>query len=83
MDSAFRWYGFVYVDYAILNQWMIPDFSNATPTDTNHFIESAGQNIEYNLRPIFEKLTDVDFYVFSHHTVFYIGMNNRLIWKLY
>ena len=64
MDSAFRWYGFAYGDSAILNQWMIPDFSNATPTDTNHFIESAGQNIEHNLRPIFEKHPDVDFYVF-------------------
>ena len=70
MDSAFRWYGFAYVDYAILNQWMIPGFSNATPTDINHIIESAGQNIEHNLRPLFEKHSNYRFLCFFHHTVF-------------
>lgn len=64
MDSAFRWYGFAYGDYAILNQWNTPEFLNTTQTDVNSFIETAKQNINYNLRPLFDKYSDVDFYVF-------------------
>lgn len=64
MDSAFRWWGFPYGDYAIFQQWEMPNYSSGKPLPSNSFNNSALENLNYNLKPLFEKYPEIDFYVF-------------------
>lgn len=65
MDSAFRWYGLAYGDYAILNQWSPPSYEGIPEQNPfDQYMSDAIDNVEYNLRPIIEKYPEVDFYMF-------------------
>lgn len=63
MDSAFRWWGMPYGNYAIFSQWTVPS-PWREEQDTSIYYDKAEANLNVNIIPLIEEHPETEFYFF-------------------